>query len=77
MNTQKTVREHLKTLPLQIRLKAMENLRKQTYKGGFHSQLNYKSINLYAALSSSFVFSETREGHKFWIEISVNYRREQ
>lgn len=77
MSTQKTVREHFKTLPLQIRLKAMENLSKQIYQGGFYTRLNLKSTNLSMALAGSFVFSKTREGHEFWIAISIKYNIEQ
>jgi hypothetical protein len=62
LESEKTVREILKSLPLQKRLQAIENIRLQ--KG--LDYLNYVSIT---GLSGFFIFDKTRQGHIYWWRI--------
>lgn len=69
-----TVEQHFKKLPLQIRLKAMENTRLQT-KCSFKKKLSIEVENLWQALQGSFVFSATREGFEFWFNVIIKYKK--
>lgn len=60
--------EHLKKLPLQKRLQAMENIRKQG--SNFMLKYEYEGIWMLAGL---FVFQETRQGHDYWINIDYKH----
>jgi hypothetical protein len=66
----KTRREHLKVLPLQKRLQAMENIRKEAFKSLSH-ELDKLSDNRF--LLKSFTFSYTRQGNKYWWDIHYKY----
>lgn len=65
----KTRREHLKVLPLQKRLQAMENIRKSYY---FERVLD-KKCSLEYTLSGAITFSYTKQGHDYWWNIHIKY----
>lgn len=67
----KTRREHLKVLPLQKRLQAMENIRKEAFPSFEKSSIEKHSE--YNLLAGCFVFSYTRQGHKYWFDINEKY----
>jgi len=66
-----TRKQHLQKLPLQKRLQAMENIRKDCLFASFQEKLNYENKNF--ALMSVFVFMNTRQGHDYWIAIDRKY----
>jgi len=69
----KTTEEWFKEIPLQIRLKATENTRRNWGKGYFKRALNFKCDNLFFAIYSSFPFRNTKEGSLFWLNIINKY----
>jgi hypothetical protein len=66
--TEKTAKQWLQDLPLQKRLQAMENVRRDSYQ--FQGSLNMKTMSLYSALSGLFTWADSRQGHAYWSEIS-------
>jgi len=66
-----TRKEHLKKLPLQKRLQAMENIRKECLFVSFQERLNHKTYN--TTLMGLFVFMNTRQGHDYWMNIDMKY----
>jgi hypothetical protein len=67
-----TVRQHLKKLPLQKRLQAMENTRRTFCL--FEDRLDrLESGN--NMLSGLFTFNETKQGHDYWWDINTKYYR--
>jgi hypothetical protein len=67
----KTVREWLNLLPLQKRLQAIENIRRDK-----PFELNYclDSIECkYITLIGGFVFEKTRQGYNYWQNINNKY----
>jgi hypothetical protein len=58
----KTVREILKKLPLQKRLQAIENVRRQ-------NGLAYLDLCALSGLSGFFNFDYSRQGHVYWWKI--------
>lgn len=66
-----TRKEHLKKLPLQKRLQAMENIRKQTSGFTLSERLDHSTGVM--ILSGSFVFMNTRQGHDYWMGIDYKY----
>lgn len=71
MNTQKTVKQHLQILPLQKRLQAIENIRRQS-TCGFKYDLSYR-IEKRLALIGSVAFVLTKQGHDYWRNINNKY----
>lgn len=69
----KTIKEHLKKLPLQKRLQAIENIRKQNSDLVF--SLNWKT-NTENAISGKFIFCDTKQGHDYWYDINQKYFRQ-
>ena len=67
----KTRREHLKVLPLQKRLQAMENIRKEAFPS-FQEVLN-RNENKDFTLAGSVTFSYTSQGHDYWWSIHTKY----
>lgn len=67
----KTRREHLKVLPLQKRLQAMENIRKEAFPS-FQESLNNK-CELEDMLIQLFSFHYSREGFQYWFNINSKY----
>jgi hypothetical protein len=68
-----TVREELKKLPLQKRLQAIENIRKQNIMVcGLKKALDdeYSNGNF---LISYFSFTDTRQGLDYWFDIYGQY----
>lgn len=67
----KTVKEHLQVLPLQKRLQAMENIRRESFPM-FSKHLSFKCErkNL---LMGQFTFSYTRQSADYWFEINSKY----
>jgi hypothetical protein len=68
---QKTLREWLKLLPLQKRLQAIENIRRDNIPNLIY-HLNFKYCKS-STLAGSFVFSKTRQGHDYWQNINNKY----
>lgn len=68
----KTVREHLKKLPLQKRLQAMENTRRQT--GRFQDRINH-STSKQDLILGLFSFDQTKQGHDYWFNINKKHYR--
>jgi len=64
----KTVKEHLKTLPLQKRLQATENIR--FYRGLAFLKHKQSKQDL---LFNSFIFHKTRQGHDYWKYLNCLY----
>ena len=69
MSQLKSRREHLKVLPLQKRLQAMENIRKVGY---FEQSLNYE-CGSFSTLSGIITFKYTKQGHNYWWDIHAKY----
>jgi hypothetical protein len=67
----KTRREHLKVLPLQKRLQAMENIRK-VRQGNFSSALN-ELTSKRLSISGAFSYFLTRQGGIYWCKIEDKY----
>lgn len=67
----KTRREHLKVLPLQKRLQAMENIRKEAFPS-FQKALELKDVNG-NFLMGQFSFHHSREGADYWFAINTKY----
>jgi len=67
----KTRREHLKVLPLQKRLQAMENIRKEAFPC-FEKYLNDKRLSK-DFIADCFLFQATRQGHEYWYDINHKY----
>lgn len=68
-----TRKEHLQKLPLQKRLQAMENIRKNGSLAGFEANVNHATSNIKHFLSGCFVFEHTRQGHEYWWNIQEKY----
>lgn len=66
-----TRKEHLQKLPLQKRLQAMENIRRAS--GFFWINREVPDHAIKDLLSGLFVFSETKEGHRYWWNIQRKY----
>jgi general stress protein 26 len=66
-----TLREWLKLLPLQKRLQAIENVRRDNDLNLYYYLDNIGSK--YIVLSGSFVFEKTRQGHNYWETINNKY----
>jgi hypothetical protein len=65
------LREWLKLLPLQKRLQAIENVRRYNIPNlSYHLNFKYDKS---AALTGSFVFVQTRQGHDYWTNINDKY----
>ena len=67
----KTRREHLKVLPLQKRLQAMENIRKEAFPS-FQKALELKDVHG-NFLMGQFSFHHSREGADYWFDINAKY----
>jgi hypothetical protein len=65
-----TRKQHLQKLPLQKRLQAMENIRKQD-SGFFLENINHNPSTIYGLLG--FVYTETKQGHSYWWDIQEKY----
>lgn len=66
--------EHLKKLPLQKRLQAMENTRRQLSEGQrLFSALNYEPLFSSKILSGLFLFYEVRQKESYWWCIQEKY----
>jgi len=66
-----TRKQHLQKLPLQKRLQAMEYTRRAS---GFYWINKEASISeAKSLLSGLFVFTETKEGHRYWWNIQQKY----
>lgn len=69
----KTRREHLKALPLQKRLQAYEAIRKyHTYQPSTFSDVLEIPCTA-STLSGAFTFKKTRQGHRYWWDISAKF----
>jgi hypothetical protein len=70
----KTLEEHIKVLPLQIRLKLLENTRKNVlYPLGLKKARNEKSSNLHSCIYGAFILNSSREGTAFWYSVIDKY----
>lgn len=67
----KTVKQHLQVLPLQKRLQAMENIRKESFPM-FSKHLEHKCEHK-NVLMVQFTFSYTRQGSDYWFKINSKY----
>lgn len=67
----KTVKEHLKMLPLQKRLQATEEIRKNAFPS-FKETMNYKSDSK-NFLMGLFTFHYSRKGADYWFKINKKY----
>jgi hypothetical protein len=68
---QQAVREWLKLLPLQKRLQAIENIRRDS---GFNLTYNLHFCqDKTSTLTGSFIFEKTRQGHSYWQNINDKY----
>jgi hypothetical protein len=68
---QQAVREWLKLLPLQKRLQAIENIRRDS---GFNLTYDLDFCqDKTSTLTGSFIFGETRQGHDYWQNINNKY----
>jgi len=65
--------EHLKKLPLQKRLQAMENIRRLNVFG-LSESLNY-NIDPRSTLYGAFALTDTKEGFSYWDKINDKYFR--
>lgn len=66
----KTLEQHIKVLPLQIRLKLLENMRKNVlYPLGFKKARKEKSSSLHSCIFGAFVLDCSREGSDFWYDV--------
>ena len=66
-----TVREWLKLLPLQKRLQAIENIRRDNESNLWYD-LEYIGSK-HIVLKGSFIFEKTRQGHDYWQNINNKY----
>jgi len=66
-----TRKEHLQKLPLQKRLQAMENTRRAC--GFFWINKEVPDYAIKGLLSGLFVFTETKEGYRYWWNIQRKY----
>ena len=66
-----TRREQLQKLPLQKRLQAIENTRRNCLIVSFRERLDFEADGL--ALASLFVFANTKQGHDYWIDVNRKY----
>lgn len=73
MSQRKTVREHLKRLPLQKRLQAMEATRR--LNTSFNVRLN-STCDQNGALTGAFVFDDSKQGHDHWMDLHNKYFRQ-
>lgn len=64
-----TRREELQKLPLQKRLQAMENIRRQNSSFSFSERINAENCNV----PLLFVYIDTRQGHDYWRKIDKKY----
>lgn len=67
----KTVKQHLQVLPLQKRLQAMENIRKESFPM-FSRHLEYKCEHK-NVLMGQFIFNYTRQSGDYWFAINSKY----
>tara|TARA_R110000851_G_scaffold227491_1_gene380300 strand:- start:116 stop:364 length:249 start_codon:yes stop_codon:yes gene_type:complete len=67
----KTIKEHLKKLPLQKRLQAMENIRRGS-PYSLSERMN-RITKEQDVLSPSFIFEHTKQGHNYWWNINEQY----
>ena len=68
---QQTLREWLKLLPLQKRLQAIENIRRDNIPNlSYHLDFKYCKSS---TLAGSFVFEKTRQGYNYWMNINDKY----
>lgn len=65
-----TRKEHLKKLPLQKRLQAMENIRKRESSFPFFEIVTDESHTDYVLC---FIYDKTRQGHEYWMNINRKY----
>lgn len=65
--------EHLKKLPLQKRLQAMENVRKTTSFIGFKGELDWPIDKSKSCIAGCFIWSDTRQGYDYWSHINYKY----
>jgi hypothetical protein len=65
------VRQWLKLLPLQKRLQAIENTRRDNNLNLFYD-LDYIGFKR-TTLTGSFVFEKTKQGHNYWQNINNKY----
>lgn len=71
-----TVREHLKKLPLQKRLQAMENIRKANILNkGLKYSLNFE-IDGFQLIGGFFDWKKTKQGICYWSKVQDNYMQE-
>ena len=66
------LKEWLKLLPLQKRLQALENIRRSPSFRGYLDDLNWH-LNKSLTLRGSFIFRNTRQGYKYWVNIDNKY----
>lgn len=67
----KTIKEHLKVLPLQKRLQATENSREYRKKE-FKIYLNLETEKEFT-LIGAFIFRNTKQGFDYWANINRQY----
>jgi hypothetical protein len=68
----KTVKEHLKKLPLQKRLQAMENIRRGSSSSSLMEIMKLKTEGK-ELLSFLFIFNKTQQCHRYWYNINYKY----
>jgi len=68
-----TRKEHLQKLPLQKRLQAMDNIRKNGSLATFEANINQPCSNVKFFLAGCFIFQNTRQGRYYWWNIQQKY----
>jgi len=69
----KTRREYMKALPLQKRLQAIENIRRNRGLKGLLNEILDEIPRTESVLSGTFVYGWTKQGHDYWWAISTKY----
>lgn len=70
----KTAQELLKQLPLQVRLTAIELIRRNSPLSYFGKN-PIKFHELKDLLTASFVFQNTKQGHNYWMNIIEKFNK--
>lgn len=73
-----TVKYWFNKLPNDLKKRAFANLQLQCKKGAdYTKELNSSATSTHAALSGSFVWSGTAEGHNYWEKVFNTYYKKE